>query len=81
MVNSVVEYAVRLLKEFDRNKLEFTGNLRQWTRMWLRLQQFYTRHLLLWSSTLVTCAAGAVQAGTVVLMPRERRHGVADSSH
>ena len=29
MVNSVVEYAVRLLKEFDRKKLEFTGNLRQ----------------------------------------------------
>ena len=25
MVNSVVEYAVRLLKEFDRKKLEFTG--------------------------------------------------------
>ena len=72
IVNPVDEYALQLLKEFDRKRLKSTINLLPWTSMLLQHQQFYTRHLLLWSSTSVTYATPVTRMTaptTVVTLP------------
>ena len=71
-MNPVDEYALQLLKEFDRKRLKSTINLLSWTSMLLQHQQFYTRHLLLWSGMSVTYAAPVTRMTaptTVVTLP------------
>ena len=72
MVNPGDEFAVQLLKEFDRKKLKSTSNLLPWTNMSLQHQQFYTRHLFLWSTASVTYATPVTRMTaptTVVTLP------------